>query len=323
MTTKAAALPSDLSALLMHGAFERTKPLAERLTPEGTRDIQLAVGDMIETMLVTEPQMRAYRGDLLKLGDFDISNLDNLPDRTYALGHMYTRFRTASGKASPASVARLIAARQLLHRHGSALALSGFFDEDHVNGLIKGKSHQDLAYDVIGLTNLFLDAAAALEGQTPIKRPQLMEIHADATAMLSIIGERDHRKTERTQLSPLYRQLYTLAYDSYNEVREALTYVLRNHPDAATLLKTIAPSLHEDRGRRAKTAKPAANPTPAEVEDDDDDDVPAVVLAPTPATITDSPTDATATRGATSRDVATRETRAGFPGSSPTVPDDE
>lgn len=250
------ATEPSTSALLMHDAFERTKPFAEVLDLRDTREIQLAVGDMIETMLVSEPQMQNYCEDLSKLGTFDMTNLDRLRDYTYALAHMYTRFRAASAKPSPASVAQLVTARQLLHRHASALALSGFFDETHVDGLIRGKSRRQLAYDVIALTNLFLDAGSLLDGKTPLTRAQLVEIQAEATAMLTVIGERDARKTERAQLTPLYRQLYTLAYNAYNEVRDALTYVLRNRPDAVALLKRIAPSLHESRGRRRPASKP-------------------------------------------------------------------
>ncbi len=315
MTTTNGPAPSDVSALLMHAAFGRMKPIAEAIPPEKTRDVQHAVGNMIETILVAEPQMQKFRLELMKLGDFEIVYLDRLKDCAYGLAYMYTRVRAANGKLPPASVATLVANRQMMHRHGLALASSGFFEEAQVNELIKGKSHQDLAYDVVGLTNLFLDKGSELDGQTPLKRPQLIAIQAEATAMLTVIGEKDSRKSERAEMSPLYRQFYTLALLTYNEVRDALIYALRKRPDAEELLKAVAPSLYEDRGRRAKPAKPEP-PAPAEVEDDEDD-VPAVPVIPTPAAITDGVTNAT--RVASSRDATARETRAGFPGSSPIV----
>lgn len=320
-STTATPPPSDLSALLMHSAYGRMRPIAEAIPPEKTRDILLAVGNMIETMLVAEPQMQKFRPELKKLGDFDFSNLDNLKDATYALAYMYTRIRAASGKLPPSSVATLIANRQTMHRQGISLAGFGHFEEAQVNELIKGKSHQDLAYDVIGFTNLFLDKGSALDGQTPLKRPQLIAMQAEATAMLSVIGEKDSRRSERAELSPLYRQLYTLAFNTYNEVRDALIYALRKRADAEELLKTVAPSLYEDRGRRTKPTKPPA-PVPAEVEDDDED-VPAVAAIPTPAAVTDTATDATATRTASAREPSARETRPGFPGSSPTIPEED
>jgi hypothetical protein len=320
LTVAATPPPSDLSALLMHSAYGRMRPIAEAIPPEKTRDILLAVGNMIETMLVAEPQMQKFRPELQKLGDFDFSNLDNLRDATYALAYMYTRIRAASGKLPPSSVATLIANRQTLHRQGISLAGFGHFEEAQVNELIKGKSHQDLAYDVIGFTNLFLDKGSALDGQTPLKRPHLIAMQAEATAMLSVIGEKDSRKSERAELSPLYRQLYTLAFNTYNEVRDALIYALRKRADAEELLKTVAPSLYEDRGRRTKPTKPPA-PVPAEVEDEDED-VPAVAAIPTPAAVTDTATDSTATRAASAREPSARETRPGFPGSSPTVPEE-
>lgn len=327
MTLAAAPLPNDLSALLMNASFSRMLPFAQAITPEDTRDIQLNVGNMIETMLVAEPQMQKHRPLLLKLGDFDIANLDRLKDCAYAVGYMYTRMRTANGKLPASSVATLVTNRQLMHGQGISLVGFGYFEEEQVNALIKGKSHQDLAYDVIGLTNLFLEKGSELDGQTPLKRPLLIAMQSEATAMLSIIGERESRKTERAEMSPLYRQFYTLGFNTYNEVRDALIYALRNHPDSEELLKTVAPSLFEDRGRRAKAAKPTTTPTPAEVEDDDDD-VPAVPAIPIPAAITDTVATTAATRTAAARESATREpavreTRPGFPGSSPTLADEE
>lgn len=317
MTTTAEPASSDLSALLMHAAYNRMLPKAAAITPDQVRDIQLGVGDMIETIIVSEPQMQKYRPDLMKVGDFDMTNLDTLKDCAYGLAYMYTRVRAASGKLPPASVAKLVANRQLMHRHGLALASSGYFDEDQVNELIKGKSHQDLTYDVIGFTNLFLDKGSELDGQTPLKRPQLIAMQAEATAMLSVIGEKEHRKSERAEMSPQYQQFYTLALNTYNEVRDALIYALRKRADAEELLKTIAPSLFEDRGRRPKVVKPVvATPAPVN-DDDDDDDVPAATPDPKPAAVTDAAT--TATRAAAAREPGARETRAGFPGSSPTL----
>lgn len=338
MTTTEGPPSSDLSALLMHAAYERQKPIAELIALEDTRDMQLDVGDVIETMLVSEPQMQKYRPDLMKLGDFDMSNLDNVKDCTYALAFMYTRVRGASDRANPASVASLIFNRQLLHRHGVALAMSGFFEEERLDDLVKGKSHQDLAYDVVGLTNLFLDKGHALDGQSPITRQKLIEMQTAATAMLTVIGEKDNRKTERAELSPLYRQVFTLAVNTYNEVRDALTYALRKRPDAEELLKTIAPSVYGDRGRRPKTTKSTkSGEADAKDEAHDSDDVPAVAVATTPAVVTDTATSTTrttaagatvtgaaATNATAPRDTATRTAavRAGFPGSSPMLEGD-
>ena len=125
---------------------------------------------------------------------------------------------------------------------------------------------EEVPVDRLGLGVLEAFLGSELDGQTPLKRPQLIAIQAEATAMLTVIGEKDSRKSERAEMSPLYRQFYTLALLTYNEVRDALIYALRKRADAEELLKMVAPSLYEDRGRRAKPAKPEP-PAPAEVEE--------------------------------------------------------
>lgn len=59
----------------------------------------------------------------------------------------------------------------------------------------------------------------------------------------------------------LYRQVYTLAYSAYNELRDALTYARRREKDVAS----IAPSLHEDQGRRKSSGE--VIPTPEDADD--------------------------------------------------------
>jgi len=248
------------TGLLMTAAYERVKAKAARYPVAELLDIRVPVGDMIQTIVGSLSQLHAHRAEIARVGDCDLEHLDNLEDYVYALGYLYSRMREASGKPSIKTVEQLVASRQLFHAHATALAYSGFFDKDRIARLNRGKSYQDLAYDVIGITNLFLENWAALETNTMITRVQLVQAQATATALIRTLGEREQKPGDRAELSLLYRQVYTLAYNAYNEVREALTYARRREKDVAT----IAPSLHEDQGRR----KPSENPSvPDELDD--------------------------------------------------------
>jgi hypothetical protein len=66
--------------------------------------------------------------------------------------------------------------------------------------------------------------------------------------------------------------VYTLTYVAYNELRDALAYTRRREKDAAD----IAPSLHEDQGRRRSVSE--SLPTPDDT-DDGENEVAAIAVA--------------------------------------------
>jgi hypothetical protein len=292
------------AALKMTGAFERVVPKAAALPLAVVHEIRVHVGDMVQTIVGTLPQLYAHRADIERVGDCDPAHLANLEDYVYALGYLYSRVREASGKPSIKTVEQLVTTRQLLHAHATALAYSGFFDKDRIARLNRGKSYQDLAYDVVGITNLFLENWPALETNTMISRSQLVEAQALATALIRTLGEREQKPGERAELNLLYRQVYTLTYVAYNEVREALAYARRREKDIAE----IAPSLHEDQGRR----KSAGDANPAtDVVDDGETEVEALTGAHAPEV---RPPAAAASAPVVV--VAGSTARAGFPGAS-------
>lgn len=176
--------PADDTALLMTAAFERVKGKAVALPSDEVLDIRVPVGDMVQTIVGALSQLRAHRADLERVGDVDMAHLDNLEDYTYALAYVYSRVRDASGKPSIKTIEQLVATRQLLNAHASALAYSGIFDKDKVARLNRGKSYQDLAYDVVGITNLFLESWSKLERSTILTRSQLVQAQTSATALI-------------------------------------------------------------------------------------------------------------------------------------------
>jgi hypothetical protein len=308
-TVTSGAPAEDATALLMTAAFERVKPKAASIPAGEVMEIRVPVGDMIQTIVGTLSQLHAHREEIVRVGDCDITHLDNLEDYIYALGYLYSRMREASGRPSIKTVEQLVASRQLFHAHATALAYSGFFDKDRVARLNRGKSYQDLAYDVVGITNLFLENWPALEQNTMITRAQLVQAQAAATTLIRTLGEREQKPGDRAELSLLYRQVYTLAYVAYNEVREALAYARRHEKDVAT----IAPSLHEDQGRRKGGGE--SIPTP-EAGDDGETEVEALTgaqtgEAPLPP-LTAPPLNSNGATGGPIAPVA----RPGFPGSS-------
>lgn len=257
----------DDEARQFHLGFERVRQEIEAIPKNDLEPINLAVGGVVQTVLGTIPALRPLRGELQTLGPFDLRVFDKLHDYALALGHTHAQHRCANGTPDTSLVKQLIATRERFHAEARVLVLRGILDGARVNVLRSGNSHQGIAYDVIGLCQLFLAAWDQFGGRSLLDREEIERARLAANQLVQLLAARQQRPNANTAITELRQKAYTLLIRSYNEVRAAIAFIRYKEGD----VDDIIPSLYARRRKRqpAKRGKPRETVAPGEIEQAD------------------------------------------------------
>ncbi len=217
-----------------------------------TIDVRLVAVNTVARL----PRMMDLRDEIVKaLPEFEIGALDGL--KTYALAAAHAYFLNQMSIATPAEVAdlaeRAAARRAVLLADVKALVAHGLIDGAPLEGLAGAVGHRNIAYDVILLRNLLVDAWPKISGRTVLTTDALESDAAVASRLLMAAGQRSVSAPTPTEAALLRDQAFTLFSRKYDQVRRATAYVRWNEDDA----NEYAPSLYA--GRRSRKREASAN----------------------------------------------------------------
>jgi len=279
------------SEMEFHEAFDRVRERIEAVPEHDLEPINLDVPSAVTTILGAELEVRPLRTELARLPGFDMRNVDQLREYAKALGYVHTRYRGAAEASDDITdmVEEMIDTRALFHSDAAALVRRQLLDAKRVDAYRGGNSHKMIAFDVIGLADLFLDRWDIIAARSALTREELEQARSQANRLVAAVGQREQAPAVRTETTVTRAKAYTLLIRAYNETRQAVAFVRRRQGD----VDDITPSLFAGRGKRS--------PEP-----------PIVVPEPTPPASIEP--DAPATERATAADAPV-----GFPGANPLV----
>jgi hypothetical protein len=255
--------PDVESAQQLHLGFQRVHSKVDAHPVAGLLPISLDVGGVVQTVLGAVPAVLTLRTSIVALGSFDPQDLDNLRDYALALGHIHGRYRFAKGTPSTTLVKELVATRERFHADAQPLVIRGRLDATRVAALKNGNSQQALAYDVIGLAELFLERLGEFGSGVLFTQDELQHARLQGNRLLTALGTKEQGPPIHADIALLRQKAYTLLIRAYGEVRDAVAYVRRKERD----VDNIAPSLFASRGNRYGAS--ADNTTDTETEVDD------------------------------------------------------
>lgn len=235
-------------------AFERMEQRI-RAVPKGQfRTINLDIPTIVTQMSGVAFELKQHR-ELVASTGFDLSLIDDLYDYALALGHCHSSWRAA---AKPNSALAQLAkgvrqSRRRLHRLAIALVTDGLLDGKRVNSQRGGNAYRLIAFDVLGLIELYREAWDRIAGKTSITRTDLDQASLDANLLILAIGRDEQRERARVvaEKTLLRRQAYALFVRAYAKVREAVRFARSDYGD----VDAIIPSLFAERGLKSGTTK--------------------------------------------------------------------
>jgi len=271
--------------------FQRVEQELRAVPEQDLAPLNLDVPSAVATVLGAWPEIWALRDQVSKLPGFDVSRLDKLRDYALALAHAHGVFRGSMGP--PDGIAQmaeeLATLRDMLFADAAALAKRGVFDEARIGKLRSGPGYKSLAFDVVGLVQVFRERWADIAGRTATQTTELERAGQLAQQLVTAVGLKEQQPVSATSASLLRLQAFTVFVRAYDEVRRAVAFLRWHEEDA----ESIAPSLWAGRGTRAATEAP-------------------VPVAPAPG---DSPAGESA--AATSAPTAAPTPGVGLPGATP------
>ena len=229
-----------------------------RAVPEGDLvSVNLDVPSAVATALGALPEIVAQRDEVAALKGVDLSKFDKIRDYALALAHTHGAYRAALGPADPiGKISEQVSEmRDQLFADAQALGRRGLLEASRVAKLRSGVGYKNVAFDVVGLVQLFRERANELAGKTAVTAQELDHAAELAQQLVTAVGLKEQSPVGLTAAALLRQQAFTLFTQAYDEARRAIGYLRWHAGDG----DTIAPSLWAGRGGR----KPA-EPQPAD-----------------------------------------------------------
>jgi hypothetical protein len=111
----------------------------------------------------------------------------------------------------------------MLRHQAEALAGRSLLNGDDIPPLRGGRSHRQLATDLVALAHLFQNAWTDLEGRTSVKRAEIESAANLGTQLMLALGARDVPQQSTEEVAGDARaRTFTLLARSYDEARRAI-----------------------------------------------------------------------------------------------------
>lgn len=239
----APTLGTTLPRLRMTEAYEATIEEMEAVPDADAMKMFTDMGAVTIRVHAYIPLILTLREELVQLRGFDVQKLDNLERYTLAASHAHGIFSMVSepSRSLEELQAELAKVRTNLISVAVALENYGFMDASLVKNLRNPNGHQNLAYAVVALVDLFRKNWSAISAKCPIGEPSLLEAEDLATQMLAAIGIKGRVPQTTSAASLTRRKALTLFVRAYDEVRRGVTFLRWYHDDVETFTPSLAP----------------------------------------------------------------------------------
>ena len=132
--------------------------------------VNLDVPSAVATALGSLPEIIQRREEVAALKGVNMIKFDKIHDYAFALAHTHSEYRAALGPTDTiGTISEEVAEmREQLFTDALALGRRGLLEAGRVEKLRSGVGYKNIAFDVVGLVNLFRERAQELAGKTPV-----------------------------------------------------------------------------------------------------------------------------------------------------------
>lgn len=209
-----------------------------------------------------------FREQVLALPEFHAPYLDDF--ETYVRAAYYAQTMLQAASTPPAQFQEIIAEasklREALLADARALVNRGIMSDTPLASLKGSVGFQNIASDVMTLTNMFRAVWPKIVGKTFVTEEDLDRAEVLCDEVINDLSQREQAPAKIADVSIDRQKTFTLFVTAYDQLRRAITYIRWNEGDA----DEIAPSLYAGKKRKstaavetAETASPPVTPATA------------------------------------------------------------
>ena len=228
--------------------LKRLRPELLHIPTTALRPVNLDITAMVVTLLGTLPALRSLRPALVAaVGESYGAHLDNLEAYAQAAGQARADYLIAATPADLASISEeVVAARELLLADVTPLIKRKLILPTELGELRGNVGFRNQLLDLQQLLSLFRKHWDTIAAFTPVKPADLDQAEQLAQRFFDALGVRELGPAATMDLADLSQRAFTMAVDTYDEVRRAVSFLRWKEGDADSL----APSLWAGRGGR-------------------------------------------------------------------------
>lgn len=267
-----------------HLAYGRVYSQLKELPDHELIVINFDIVAVINGMLKVAPSVQRNRALLEQVRPFDMRLVDHFEDFALALAHTHSLVRIAEDTISAEDVPYLTERRTQLLNDARSLAGRGLIDSAKLDKLSHTNNHSELAYDALGLAELFLQAEERLRGKSPVPHEELIEVRDRANRVILALGAKGEKQTSLAEALFERRRAATKVIKTHRTVRIALLLVLLKQALVDEIIPPLKVRKSSKKGKGETSPEnqdPAQDPLvdqldeefDAELADDDTDDV--------------------------------------------------
>ncbi len=228
--------------------LKRLRPELLHIPTTALRPVNLDITAMVVTIMGTLPALRELRPVLVAaVGEAYGVHLDKLEACAQAAGQARADYLIAATPTDLAGVSEeVVAARDLLLADVMPFIKRKLILPTELGELRGNVGFRNQVLDLQQLIAVFRKHWDAVAAFTPVKAADLDAADALARRFLDALGVREQGPASASELADLNQRAFTLAVNTYDEVRRAVAFLRWHEGDADSL----APSLWAGRGGR-------------------------------------------------------------------------
>lgn len=245
-------------------AYVRVSPSYSEYSDDELMNINFDVPSVVPQLLTTAGRVKSNRHLLEPVQPFDIRMVDEFEDYVLAFAHTHALVRIAEDTIESEDIPFLFDRRRYLLDVGAIAATAGLLDRAKLSKFDRSSDRAELAYDAMGLAQLFLQYWPKLKGNVPLTREALEALRDRANNVLLMLSTKNDKQTSVQEATLERRRAATKVFRSLRKIRIALALVL----DTQEQVDEFAPRVQIR--KRRKGAKGASTVVEAEGTEQDE-----------------------------------------------------
>lgn len=240
-------------------ALERVQARIDAVSPDKLSAMNVDLLAATAIAIGVAHVILAMRESIAVLPNFDISNVNNLPDYAKATWFLViTNFPNA--EAPDQMEQEVLPLRNKLLTWAQPLAQSGHFNQAAIDKIREGYGIRDAAGDLVALATLYRSVWGVVRGICAITEADLQRASEIGPAVYAAACRRENGPTLSPPEATLrIRKAWTLLDTAYAQCRRAVAYLRHAEDDVDTLV----PNLRRNPGpKRSQSAEREETPLP-------------------------------------------------------------
>jgi hypothetical protein len=211
-----------------------------RAQPEATLVlINFDIPSLVPTLLEAAQKIENLRPLFLQVHPLDMRLVDEFEDLVLALAHTHSVVRVSEETFDGEDVPFLIDRRAHLYRTAEYAVDSGLLDAAKLQKIKLTGAHDEVAYDVMALSHLFLQSWDNLEGRIALRREELETLRDKANNLLLTSVAKDDKPVSLVEATLDRRRAATKVLGAHRKLRIALALLLETQKEVDALLPEL------------------------------------------------------------------------------------